>query len=66
MEVYYQQYKRLERMAAGVLERIHFLTGINTIYIAKNNRRDMTVSYAYNAKETLLEKGLVLPYKDSY
>lgn len=59
-------YTSIEDASKDVLEVISKFVGVNTFFIAKNNKTDVDIISSFNRDEIILESGFETLYRDSY
>ncbi|MCA0992200.1 hypothetical protein [Pseudalkalibacillus hwajinpoensis] len=59
-------YTSIEDASRDVLEVISKFVGVNTFFIAKNDKTDVDIISSFNRDEIILESGFETLYRDSY
>ncbi|WP_347551745.1 hypothetical protein ABFG93_06830 [Pseudalkalibacillus hwajinpoensis] len=59
-------YTTIEEASADVLEVISKFVGINTFFVAKNDRKNVDIISSFNRDDVILEAGFETVYRDSY
>ena len=59
-------YTSIEDASKDVLEVISKFVGVNTFFIAKNDKTDVDIISSFNRDEIILESGFETLYRDSY
>ena len=59
-------YTSIEDASRDVLEVISKFVGVNTFFIAKNDKTDVDIISSFNRDEVILESGFETLYRDSY
>ncbi|PFG11992.1 hypothetical protein [Bacillus sp. es.036] len=59
-------YTSIEDASRDVLEVISKFVGVNTFFIAKNDKTDVDIISSFNRDEMVLESGFETLYRDSY
>lgn len=59
-------YTSIEDASKDVLEVISKFVGVNTFFIAKNNKTDVDIISSFNRDDIILETGFETLYRDSY
>ncbi|MCA0173145.1 hypothetical protein [Bacillus sp. RAR_GA_16] len=59
-------YTSIEEASHDVLEVISKFVGVNTFFIAKNDKTDVNIISSFNRENLILESGFETLYRDSY
>lgn len=59
-------YTSIEEAANDVLEVMSKFVGVNTFFVAKNDKTDVNIISSFNRDEVILESGFDTLYRDSY
>ncbi|QHA90811.1 hypothetical protein [Bacillus sp. N1-1] len=59
-------YTSIEDASRDVLEVISKFVGVNTFFIAKNDKTDVDIISSFNRDEIILESGFETLYRDSF
>ncbi|PYZ92686.1 hypothetical protein CR194_13585 [Salipaludibacillus keqinensis] len=59
-------YKELEQTAIEVLRRLSQFIDINTVFVARNDKKQVEISHSFNRDYILIEEGFQIDYGDSY
>ena len=59
-------YKELERASIDVLRRLSQFLDINTVFIAKNDKKKVEIIHSFNREYVIIEEGLETDFSDSY
>ncbi|MFK3960099.1 hypothetical protein [Guptibacillus hwajinpoensis] len=59
-------YTSIEDASQDVLEVISKFVGVNTFFVAKNDKTDVDIISSFNRDEVILESGFETLYRDSY
>jgi hypothetical protein len=59
-------YTSIEDASRDVLEVISRFVGVNTFFIAKNDKTDVDIISSFNRDEIILESGFETLYRDSF
>ena len=59
-------YTSIEEASNDVLEVISKFVGVNTFFVAKNDKNDVDIISSFNRDEVILESGFETLYRDSY
>ncbi|MGG1685968.1 hypothetical protein [Pseudalkalibacillus sp. NRS-1564] len=59
-------YTSIEDASQDVLEVISKFVGVNTFFVAKNDKTDVDIISSFNRDEIILESGFETLYRDSY
>lgn len=59
-------YKELELAAINVLRRLSQFIDINTVFIAKNDKKKVEIMHSYNREYVMIEEGLETDFSESY
>jgi hypothetical protein len=61
-----QNFKSFDEAADSVLQTMSRFIGVNTLFIAKNDKKDVEILKSFNRHDVILESGFETLYKDSY
>ncbi|QDP41432.1 STAS domain-containing protein [Radiobacillus deserti] len=56
----------LQQVSSSLLKSIAEVFDVNTVYLAQREPNQMNVLDAYNLREDIVQKGMLVPYKESY
>ncbi|MBF0707385.1 MULTISPECIES: hypothetical protein [Bacillaceae] len=59
-------YTSIEDASQDVLEVMSKFVGVNTFFVAKNDKTDVDIISSFNRDEIILESGFETLYRDSY
>ncbi|MCA1063995.1 hypothetical protein QTG56_02070 [Rossellomorea sp. AcN35-11] len=59
-------YKSIEEAAEDVLELISKFVDVNTFFLAKNDKKEVSILRAFNRNDVVLPSGFETLYRDSF